>query len=126
MRGKSVPFHDRIEHFDRRPAFAIFVDELVMAGGVLVDVVVSRCVENEVQGHVPIADVHRAIEFLSQRTAGEKDDAGMTGQMRLASRDQRRFREVAAILEREKDVMSKHGFRFFRGEINSRRDTVRP
>ena len=75
----------------------------------LVGVVRGLVVEEDVQGHVKIAVVHRPVQMGVERSDREVEDTGMTRQILLAVVHQLADRGGRVVVQGEKATMSQHG-----------------
>src|SRR5260370_25768784 len=65
--------------------------------------------EEDVEGDVEIAHVHRSRKFRLRSAAGEEEDSGVVRQVLLAGVEERLPLGDGAVCEREVDVMGQHG-----------------
>src|SRR5207249_3566993 len=109
--GMSAPppgllVHDRIEDADLLPVVLVLLDELLVAGVLLVLIVGRLVLEDQVQSDVEVAVVDVAVEVLAANASGEVDGAIVIGQVLLAGLNKLLLRLVRVLLEGEVNHVS--------------------
>ena len=84
----TASLDEGVEDADRGPVVLVAVEERLVFGGLLVEVVVGLVGENDVQADVPVTDVDGAGVRFDQRPGGEERDARMVLEVCIAVRDE--------------------------------------
>jgi len=110
---RSILMSDRfdvcVEDPHELPIRLVFVDELMMQGGVLIGIVSLDGLKNEVQSDIEVAIVHRPRQLLIRCATGEEHGAGVAAQVVAAGVKHFSDCGVRPIVQRKEDTVSQHG-----------------